>query len=361
MKCFKVFFIIALIGLTVTRTRADTLNLRIIDQSGIPIAGVPISYSYEAMPPATPGSGSTATNLNGEARIIHPGMGGSSCILFSSITYKISFPGVTFSKSTGIVPCGPVTFSETITGLDFPSVANVSSASYRQEFSGQMIIAMFGVNLAESSEKSGSTALASTLAGRQVLVRDISGMDRAADLIYVSPTQINYVLPAGLLVGACTVRLLTDGEVPVSVASGQIELASVAPGLYSANADGQGVAAAVIQRVHPDGSLEYEPVAAYDQDSGQFVPLPVAIGPQTDQVFLVLFGTGWRFRSSLTAVTCSIGGIDSEVTYAGEQGALMGLDQMNVRLAPGLAGRGEVDIVLLVDGREANTIKIVFR
>ncbi len=360
MKRFIAFCIIALIGFT-AKARADTLNLRIVDQSGIPIAGVTITYSYTGTPPAHSGSGTRRTDLNGEASIQHPGLGGSSCILFSHITYNIGYPGVTFSKNTGIVSCGPLTSAETVTALDFPSMANVSSASYRQEIAGEMIAAMFGVNLADTSAKSASAGLAITLAGRQVLVRDISGVEKPAELIYVSPTQINYILPGGLVNGATQVRLLTVEDTPVSIASGIIEQASVAPGLYSANANGQGVAAAVIQRVHSDGTQKFEPIAKYDQDSQRFVALPVDLGPETDQVFLILFGTGWRFRSSLGAVMCTIGGMDSEVTYAGAQGEIAGLDQANVRLSRTLAGRGGVDIVLLVDGKQANMLNFIVK
>jgi uncharacterized protein (TIGR03437 family) len=47
-----------------------------------------------------------------------------------------------------------------------------------------------------------------------------------------------------------------------------------------------------------------------------------------------------------------------EVLYAGAQGAFAGLDQVNVRLSRNLAGRGLVDVLLTVDGKMANTVKI---
>ena len=90
-------------------------------------------------------------------------------------------------------------------------------------------------------------------------------------------------------------------------------------------------------------------------------PLPVDLGPEADQVFLVLFGSGLRARSSLAAVSARIGGAEAQVTYAGPQGDFLGLDQVNVRLARELAGRGEVDVTLVVDGREANPVKVHVR
>ena len=44
--------------------------------------------------------------------------------------------------------------------------------------------------------------------------------------------------------------------------------------------------------------------------------------------------------------------------YAGAQGDFVGLDQVNVRLSNALAGRGEIDVVLTVNPKAANTVRI---
>jgi uncharacterized protein (TIGR03437 family) len=49
------------------------------------------------------------------------------------------------------------------------------------------------------------------------------------------------------------------------------------------------------------------------------------------------------------------------VTYVGPQGYYIGLDQINVRLPRSLAGRGEVEVLLTVDGKPANPLKISIR
>jgi uncharacterized protein (TIGR03437 family) len=50
-----------------------------------------------------------------------------------------------------------------------------------------------------------------------------------------------------------------------------------------------------------------------------------------------------------------------EVLYAGAQGGFVGLDQVNVRLQRSLAGRGDTDIILTVDDKRANTVKVNFK
>jgi penicillin amidase len=132
----------------------------------------------------------------------------------------------------------------------------------------------------------------------------------------------------------------------------------VTPRLLSADGSGQGLAAAVVQRVRMDGSQSYELVAQFDAAQNIVVPMPINLGPEGDQVFLLLYGTGIRDRSSLSAVNVKIGGVDARVSYAGPQGAYEGLDQVNALVPRSLIARGEVDVVLTVDGQVANTVTV---
>ena len=91
---------------------------------------------------------------------------------------------------------------------------------------------------------------------------------------------------------------------------------------------------------------------------GGCLPAPIDLGSGTDQVILLLFGTGIRGRAASAPVTAAIGGTDAEVLYAGPQGAYPGLDQVNVKLPRALAGRGDVDVLLNVDGKAANTVRM---
>lgn len=89
-----------------------------------------------------------------------------------------------------------------------------------------------------------------------------------------------------------------------------------------------------------------------------YVTLPIDVSDPNDQVFLLLFGTGFRYRQNLSGVSVTIGGVPVEVLYAGAQGGYYGLDQINLRLPRTLAGRGEMDVVLKVDGRTANIVRV---
>jgi uncharacterized protein (TIGR03437 family) len=235
------------------------------------------------------------------------------------------------------------------------TVANVSAASYiSTSLAPESIVSAFGSGLATSTLAASSSPLPTTLAGATVKVRDSAGTERLAPLFFVSPAQINYQMPAATANGAATI---TGASGDGSISTGTAQIAPVAPGLFSADASGSGLAAATALRIKADGSQQFEPVARFDAGQNKFVAVPIDLGPETDQVFLVLFGTGLRLRSALSAVTAGIGGVDCQLTFAGAQGGFAGLDQVNVRLSRSLIGRGEADVVLTVDGKPANIIK----
>jgi uncharacterized protein (TIGR03437 family) len=109
----------------------------------------------------------------------------------------------------------------------------------------------------------------------------------------------------------------------------------------------------------PDGSQTWQYVFAEPCIPGSCVPRPLDRRAETDdRMYLQLYGTGIRGRSSLDAVTATIGGIYVPIDYAGPVVGYAGLDQVNLRVPRRLAGRGEVSIVLTVDGKTANTVTI---
>jgi uncharacterized protein (TIGR03437 family) len=194
-----------------------------------------------------------------------------------------------------------------------------------------------------------------TLAGTTVRVRDSAGVEQYAPLFFVSPSQINYQIPPGLAAGPALITITNNSG---AIFTGSVQIVNAAPGLFTANASGQGLAAAVVLRIKADGAQVYEPVARFDSAQNRFVATPIDLSNPSDQVFLLLFGTGIRNRSSLASVSVKIGGVDAEALYAGAQGGFVGLDQVNARLPRSLSGRGEVDVVLTVDGKTANIVRI---
>jgi D-alanyl-D-alanine-carboxypeptidase/D-alanyl-D-alanine-endopeptidase len=220
------------------------------------------------------------------------------------------------------------------------------------------IAAAFGDNLATSTAAADSLPLPDSLAGTVLRMLDAEGVERLAPLFYVSPAQINFLTPPGLSFGKATLTV-TNGDGALSI--GHVEIALVSPGIFSANSTGTGAPAATALRVHSDGSQVYEPVAAFDPATNRFVPLPIDVSAPEDKVYLILFGGGIRNRSALSAVGLTIGGQLAQVLFAGPQDGFAGLDQINVLLPRSMAGRGEVDLQLSVEGKPANVVRIAFQ
>jgi uncharacterized protein (TIGR03437 family) len=235
-------------------------------------------------------------------------------------------------------------------------LANTSAASFSGALlATESIVSAFGTNLASTVETANTLPLPTTLAGVRVVVRDAMGRERLAPLFFVSPRQINYQIPPGTLAGRGYVTVASGND---QYSMGIMEIVNVAPGLFAANPTGQGVAAGVALRVRADNAQTIEPIARFDAALNRFVSVPLDLGPESDQIFLVGFGTGIRFRSSQAAVTARIGGVEAPVTFAGAQGEFVGFDQVNLRVPRSLIGRGEVDIALTADGRVANVVRV---
>lgn len=236
------------------------------------------------------------------------------------------------------------------------AVASVSSASYAQApVAAEAIVSAFGTNLATATWPAPQVPLPTWLGGTTVKVKDSQGIERLAPLFYVSATQVNYQLPKGTAAGTATVTITSGAG---QVATGTVQVAALAPGLFSATADGKGLAAALVQRVKADGSQVYEQVTQFDAAQNKFVALPIDVSKPNEQPYLLLYGTGWRARSALANVQVTIGGVACDVLYAGAQGAYVGLDQLNVKLPPSLAGRQEVEVLVIVDGKPANSVRV---
>jgi uncharacterized protein (TIGR03437 family) len=238
-------------------------------------------------------------------------------------------------------------------------VTSVSAASFLgNELASEQIVAAFGTSLATTTLVATTVPLPTDIAGTTVRVRDSLGVTRLSPLFFVAPTQINYQIPPGTANGAATVTI-TSGDGSVSI--GNVMITATAPGIFSANATGQGLAAATVLRIKADGTRIFEAVGRFDTTLNRFVPIPIDLGPEGEQVFLLLFGTGARAHGGLQNVSVRIGGAEAETLFLGAQGTFVGLDQGNVRVPRSLAGRGEVNVVVTVATKVANTVTISIR
>ena len=216
-------------------------------------------------------------------------------------------------------------------------------------------MSVYGTGMADSAAAATTASLPTTLGGATVQVTDSAGVTQTCPLFYASPTQINLLVPNGAASGPATFTIQHGS----SSVWASVVVESVAPGLFSMNSNGKGVGAIVGLRVDASGQQTSVPIFTYNANSKQYVSTPIDLGAATDQVYLSLYGTGIRGLSSTLNANVTIGGVAVPVIGAAAQSQYPGLDQVNVGPLPRtLAGKGDVNVVLQVDGRTANTVTV---
>ncbi len=248
-------------------------------------------------------------------------------------------------------------------GIRHRGMASAGAASYRTEsLAVESIVAGFGSGLAPGTFNAQGFPLPDTLGGTSVRIRDIAGTERAAPLFFASSNQINYQIPPLTVSGFALVAVNNQNvQQAGQQALGRVLITAIAPAIFTADSSGQGIAAASILRIKASGEQVSEPVVRYDSAQNRFVGIPVDLGPQTDRVILTLYGTGIRFRTSSSNVRASVAGIDAEVLYAGVQNDFVGLDQINLVLPRTLAGKGECEVKITIDGMDANPVRLIVK
>ncbi len=255
--------------------------------------------------------------------------------IFSGNQWKVfAAPGQSVNV-TVINPDGVRTAARTFTrNVTARTVAAVSAASYAANaIAPESIVAAFGEYLASGNASASATPLPTELAGTTVRVNGI-----LAPLFFVSRQQLNFQIPFGVTSGNAVIEVMTsDGQ----LSRNTLTLSAIAPSLFTANASGTGVPVGVVS---PDG-IGFYPISNADGT-------PIALNGGD---YLVLFGTGFR-RAATETVEITIGGRKVPTIYTGAQGGLVGVDQLNTELPKDVSGL--VDLVLTVNGRQANVVKL---
>ncbi|MFN0123155.1 MAG: M36 family metallopeptidase [Blastocatellia bacterium] len=227
-------------------------------------------------------------------------------------------------------------------------LAAVNAASFGAALAPDSIATIFAAGLATQTQSARVLPLPRELGGTIVRVNGV-----AAQLLFVSPTQINFIVPPESRDG--------DADVIVSSPLGQYaagisRVSAAAPGIFTIEANGAGDAAAFAT---PDGL------------TWQAAPFDVLVGGRPNN--LILYGTGLRRAAGAgnpadgngvaEAVSVTIDGVPAAVMFAGAQGGYSGLDQVNIELPATLSGRSErrVELILRVNGVAANPVSVIIR
>ena len=178
---------------------------------------------------------------------------------------------------------------------------------------------------------------------------DSTGISQACTLFYVSPNQVNFLIPPTAAPGLGTLTAVSgDG----TTSQGTVTLTATAPGVYGAN----GLAAALSVTATASGT-QTTTVLLTANAAGSLVTTPISLDPPSNTVYLILYGTGIR-GAALSQVSVQIAGTTLAPAYAGAAPGFPGEDQVNVQLPDSLKGAGSVPVTVVVAGQPSNSVTI---
>ena len=187
---------------------------------------------------------------------------------------------------------------------------------------------------------------------------------RAATLTMVSPMQINFTVPAGTLSGLADI-VITSREGYVSHTTAAI--VGLNPRILGWANDASGSGAALDAVGFQSGPFSTIGTGLFNFDLRTRLSLwtsgiSTGIG-NTNTGNDILLGSGQVLPNLAEAVAVEARTSDGRVfmlpvEYAGPQGTLPGLDQVNVLLVPELNGAGTVQLTIVAGSVRSNTMKI---
>ncbi|NBO63486.1 MAG: hypothetical protein EBU88_01325, partial [Acidobacteria bacterium] len=195
--------------------------------------------------------------------------------------------------------------------------------------------------LALETVESAPGTLPAELGGTKVWVRG-----QAAGLLYVSPDQINFLIPTGLEPGVASVVITTvDG----ATLRTEIEVAPVSPALFAADGTGRNAPVGIAQ-VYRRSDLVVQ--SLFDDAPGADRSSPARLEPVDgdSEMTLVLYGTGIRGYGDLNRVRAIIGDVEVPVDSVKPDPDSPGIDQLQVRLPDSLVGSGRIGLTIHIQG-----------
>ncbi len=235
---------------------------------------------------------------------------------------------------------GPSALAAVATALGRPAIATagvVNAASFQPGITPGGLATVFGSSLAGGAALQARAPFPSRLGNVQVLLNG-----QAAPLIYVSDSQINFVAPAGLAGGTAAVMVSAPNGVTATV---QVPVLATQPGIFYNAANGYG---AVL-------------IAGTSQ--------PIVDRPAAPGDVLEVYATGLgAVRASATLGLSEtvarpdayIAGTLAPVLFSGLAPGFVGLYQVNVQ-APGGLSSGDQSLVIVMDGKTSNEVKVRLR
>ncbi len=272
---------------------------------------------------ATPSSGASK-----QLNMANTELAYTDLIAAGNVDLKVSADSATFTESVNLPAGGTEAFVVKL-GPVVDGVAPSAAALFPLVLAPRMIVSIYGSNLAQTAAPATSGPVPTLLSDVSVMLNGVP-----VGLFYVSPKQINAVLPDNVF-----------GLVPLKVqnSSGSqtlnLWLEPAFPAVFTLDQSGKGAAAA-LNATNNQIVSSSNPLHA-----GEYLELFLTgLGPTTSQ---------GGFAVAKQQPTVRVGGSDCPVTYAGAAPGFPGLDQINCRVPAGLGTQAAAAVLVQSGARSS--------
>lgn len=234
------------------------------------------------------------------------------------------------------------------TGLTVVSAASFSETALAPE----SLAAAFGAHLAtvtalaqDTDAATPGVQLPTSLGGTYVKIKGV-----AAPLLFVSPQQVNFVVPSELPISDPDPLPVEIKSADGQITTGALRLRPVAPAIFTFDSSGGGLPAAYLVRVKDDQTQTLEPLTTRDA-TGAVQARAVDLGAAGERIFLVLYLSGIRravddnrdgnLNDNLRVL---LNGYEITPSYAGPTAEYVGLEQINCEIPRSFLGNQKLTV-----------------
>jgi len=218
----------------------------------------------------------------------------------------------------------------------FGALAILNGASLGNEPATTKAVAPDSIASARGSLLANSTQQAQRLANgtfpTNVGGTNVTVNGRPAQIFFVSPSEVNFLVPPQTELGAAEVIVTNSEGFP---SRGSVTTLQSAPGVFTKSGDGTGEALALNSDTLQEGPFD----------------------PSDGKLRLTIFATGAR---NATQLSVTIGGqvISPELVLASPE--MPGLDEIHLKAPASLKGAGVVNVSAQGDSRDSNLVRTLF-
>ena len=189
---------------------------------------------------------------------------------------------------------------------------------------------------------------------------------KAAQVIAVSPSRVNFYLPPNLPAGP-TELIVTSEDGYISY--GTTVLSATAPAIFTLNGSGSGAGSVVNASTLAAGSFEITTEANFGADSRtRLMILATGIShgaANSDASNDIVTDSGRLVNvAESVAVEARLGDgrtLSLPVEFAGTRGAFPGLDQVHLRLTSELQHAGDIELTIIINNQRSNSVMVIIR